>query len=244
MNIFDHLKQLNLTNSEIRIYLFLLENGLMTPPAIARGTKIARTNCYNILNSLKSMDLIEEHRHSKRKAYIASDPESLFRRLDKKRSIVQEILPDLRGIYSTQKNKPKIKFYEGKEQIKEIYLATLKAEKILGIGSTKQLSDFSPKFYTNYLNEIKNRGIIFYDILSHSSKEKGAPEMKNMLKGLYDVNFLPERYKDLPTDILIWDDNIALITLKEPVFGTILNNSLLAETFKIIFDILKDKIQR
>ena len=157
MDIFKQLKELNLTDSEIKIYLFLLENGLNTPPKIAVGTKIARNNCYHILNSLKNLGLAEEHLQDKRKAYVASDPESLYRTLDKKREIVKNILPDLRGLYTRQKNKPKIKYYEGVEQIKEIYLSTLVSDKVMGIGSTKQLSDFLPEFYTHYLNEIKKK---------------------------------------------------------------------------------------
>ena len=62
--------------------------------------------------------------------------------------------------------------------------------------------------------------------------------MKEILRGFYEAHFLPQKYKDFPTDMLIWDDNIALITLEEPIFGTVLTNKLLAQTSKIIFDVL------
>ena len=49
MDIADDLQQLDLTKSEVAVYLSLLESGLSIPPQIATATGIARTNCYNIL---------------------------------------------------------------------------------------------------------------------------------------------------------------------------------------------------
>lgn len=59
--------------------------------------------------------------------------------------------------------------------------------------------------------------------------------MQSILRGLYEARYLPSEHQDFPTDLLIWKDNVALITLQEPIFGTILTNPLLAKTFRIIF---------
>ena len=241
MDIHSQLKQIGLNGSEITVYLFLLENGLSTPPIVSRGTNIARTNCYNILMELKTKGLAEEQTHGKRKAYLANDPESLLRAVEQKKEVIQRILPDLRGLYTIQKNKPKIRFYEGAEQIKEIYRQSLDAEKIMAIGSTNKLSALMPDFLNYYFEEIKNRKIIFYDLLTARSKAP-AEKAKTIIKSLYDVKLLPDKYADQPTDILIWGDNIALITLNEPIFGTILTNKLLAQTFKILFEVIWERI--
>ncbi|MDO8509851.1 MAG: helix-turn-helix domain-containing protein [bacterium] len=240
MDIYTQLKEAGLLRSESTIYLYLLENGLTSPPQIAKGTKIARTNCYHILHNLKERGLIEQQTRGKHKAYLASDPEAITRSLERKKETFNRLLPDLRAIYTTQKNKPKIRFYDGIEQIKEIYLQTLSSKEIFGIGSSKQLSDIAPEFYVKYLEEIKNRGIFFHDILSNPSKEKSGPQMQSILKGFYDLRYLPSKNQDLTTDILIWEDNIALLSLEEPVFGTILTNQSLTKTFKIVFQNLYD----
>ena len=170
MDINAQLKLAGLNHSEITVYLFLLENGLATPPAVARGTKIMRTNCYNILEELKAKGLIEEQAVGKRKAYLAKDPEAILRALEQKKEAIARILPDLRGLYTLQKNKPKIRYYDGLEQVKEIYLSTLVYTKVYGLGSTNKLSTLMPEFYTYHLNEVKKRGIVWYDILSRSSE--------------------------------------------------------------------------
>jgi sugar-specific transcriptional regulator TrmB len=189
------------------------------------------------LQSLKEQGLIEEQEIRNRKAYLASDPESLLRNWQRKKETIEQLLPDLRGIYTTQKNKPKIRFYEGAEQVKEIYENSLLSQEVLAIGSTNQMSILFPEFTRYYFEELKKRQIVFYDVLTHES-EKVAIESKDTLKGLYDFKLLPNEYQDPPTDILIWENNIALITLKEPIFGTVLSNQLLTQTFRTLFKLI------
>ncbi len=113
MIIEQQLRQFGLTPSEITVYLFLLEHGVSSPPQVAKGTKITRTNCYHVLESLKHEGLISEQEKGKRKVYIACDPEALLRRFDLRRESLSQIVPDLRARYVVQKNKPIIKFLTG-----------------------------------------------------------------------------------------------------------------------------------
>jgi sugar-specific transcriptional regulator TrmB len=240
MSIHQQLKSIGLNHSEISVYLFLLENGVSTPPIVSRGTKIARTNCYNVLQALEEKGLIEKNRVGGKKTYVARDPEALLRSWQRKKDTIEQLIPDLRGIYTTQINKPKVQFYEGEYQVQEIYQRSLKAKEIMAIGSTNQLSIALPEFTQYYFRELKRLNIIFYDILSKDS-EKMATNGKDLLKGLYDFRLLGTENKDLPTDILIWDDSIALISLSQPLFGTVLTNKYLAQTFKGLFRLIWDK---
>lgn len=232
------LKLLGLNHSEIRVYLYLLENGLSTPPRVSRGTGITRTNCYNILKELKNKDLIDDQANGKRLAYLASDPASLVRALDRKREAVQQILPDLHGLFTTQKNKPKIQFYDGSERIKEIYLSALSAQKVTALGSFGALDNLLPDFFTSYRSELKKRHIAWRHLLPKSATLPNQAEIKNILNELYDAHFLADKYSDLPISLLIWENNVALITATEPFFGTVLTNPLLAATFNIIFEVM------
>lgn len=234
MDIQTQLQDIGLTKSEGRVYLFLLENGISTPPQIAKATSIARTNCYHILQSLKIKSLIEEQTRGTRKVYLASDPESLIRALEKKKEATTRLLPDLRAMYTTQKHKPKITFYEGFEQVKQIYHMTYGAKEVYALGSIKYLASLHPTFFQSYMQGLKERDIVLHDILSYPSKEHIAQQGAEILKGLYNTRFASEKDGDFPTDILIWDDTIALITLENPIFGTVIMNPLLAQTFKMI----------
>ncbi len=233
---------IGLKKNEIEIYLYLLQNGLSTPPQIAKGTGILRTNCYNILQTLKEKDVIEEQKKGSRRIYIARDPESLKLSLERKVEAVDRILPDLRALYTTQKNKPSFQFFEGFDEVKKIYNMTLSAESIYATGSTDTLSALDPDFFQSYIKKVNSKKIIFYDLLPSLARTKSAQMIRELTNSLYDVKFLPEQYKENLTDLLIWGDNIALICFDEPIFGTIITNPPLAQTFKTLLKIIRDKI--
>lgn len=238
----EQLKNIGLNKNEIRVYWYLLSQGVCTPPQISQGTHIARTHCYNLLRSLQDKQLVREQQKGKRKAYIAQNPKALLASLDRKKQALEEILPDLEALYTTQKNKPKIRFFEGWEQVKEIYYETLSTKEIYSIGSTKHLSEIDIDFFQKYAKLVRQKEIIVHDIISFSSVEKTFQNTKDILKGYYEAQVIPKEFSNFQTDILIWEDNIALITLEEPIFGTVLTNKLFAETFCIIFKVMKEKL--
>ena len=234
MDISEQLKTLDLTKSEIVVYLRLLEFGISTPPQIAKITGIARTNCYNILKALKEKGLIEEQEDGKRKAYFTRDPQALLDALDKKKRAMELLLPDLRALHVTQKNKPKIRFFEGWEAVKEIYNEATRSTEILAIGSTKRLVDLDANFFAQFERTLKERGIILHDILTLSSREVAERTTKPVLKGLYDYVYFPSGAEDMPTDILVWDDSVALMALEAPIFGTVVTSPHIAQSFRVI----------
>jgi len=238
MEILKRLKNIGLNNSEITVYLYLLEFGLSTPPQISKGTKIARTNCYNILRNLKDMGLVTSRMIRNRKAYLANNPNSLVRFIEQKKENVEIVLPDLRALYLEKKNKPSIYFYDGFDQIKEIFNQTLNSKEILAIASTNYLYSLDPVFFLKYQHKLKQKGIVFHDILTHESGKWGAKPAKVILKGFYDIKILPEKYHNNLVSIIIWNEFIAFITYKEPIFGTVIKNSMLADAFRLIFGVM------
>ncbi|HEY4509051.1 MAG TPA: helix-turn-helix domain-containing protein [Candidatus Paceibacterota bacterium] len=238
----NDLKEVGLKKNEVKIYLYLLQNGLSTPPQIAKGTGILRTNCYNTIQTLQEKDVVGEQRKGSRKIYIARDPQSLKLSLARRIEAVDRILPDLRGLYATQKNKPTFQFYDGFEEVKQIYEISLSAESIYATGSMNKLENLDPKFFSKYIKSINKNKIIFYDLLSKDSQSQSFKTITNLTNSLYSTKFMPEQYKESLTDLFVWDNNIALISLDEPIFGTIITNPPLAQTFKTLLKIIWDKI--
>ena len=218
MQIQQKLKQIGLNASESAVYVYLLKNGLSTPPQIAKGTSIARSNTYHILRGLQEKGLIRRQKNRRRFAYMAKNPESLLAQAENIKNATEELLPELRALRRTHANKPSIQFYDGWNEVREIYNASLETESIYAIGSIRKLNDISEEFFTEYQNQLKKRHIIMHDILTANSRELGEKE-KQILAPLYDVRYLNARHGDLPTDMLVWNDNVALISQEEPIFG-------------------------
>lgn len=206
MDIASTLKQFDLNSSEITVYLWLLENGQSSPPIVSRETKIARTNCYHILDQLVLKGLAAKHLEGKRNDYLANPPEALLALLDQKKELARKLLPDLEGLYMLKKSKPKITYFDGLENVKKIYLQSLESGSILYAGLLDRLSNIDNNFQTMYLNEISKRNI-----------------------ALLNVN------KPTPSDFIVWDDSVAFINLNDPAFGTLVVNKDIADGLRLLF---------
>lgn len=244
-SISNKLKSLGLNSSEVAIYLFLLENGVSTILGISKGTNILRTNCYGVIKNLQEKELIQSIKQSGVQKFTANNPHSFLKSIEKKRQLAEEdVIPELLNIYKSQKNKPVIKFYEGKEEVKEIFLQMYEAKEIFGFTSTKKLLPFYPKFFVEWRKELKRRGIFLKDILTDSSREAEAKQVKEELGVFFENRIIPAKYGDVSSDILIWNDNIALITLDEPIFGTVVHSPALVQTFKVMFSMMWSNLGR
>ncbi len=243
MKLQEALSRAGLSHNESIVYLYLLEHGQASPPEISKGTRIILTNLYYVLESLSGKRLIANHVKGKRKIYTAKDPLAVLHNLDEEKKMFESVIPDLRGLLMSKENKPKVKFYDGADEIMHIFALVLEAkDEILGVASTKQLFSRMPEVFIPNLKvqpfaeEIKKRKIFLRDLLTFASGEKAAKRTKKEMGIFYDYHLLPEEYGDIPVDILIWNNSLALISLGKSLFGTVIEDPHLASILKILFN--------
>lgn len=236
MDFSKELTKLGLSKPEIKLYLYLLEQGLSSPPQIIRGTKILRANAYLILKSLEEKGLIDTQPKGKRKLYFAKDPEVLMQNLENRKNVLSDMLPDLRALYKSQKNKPTIKFLYGMEEIKNLFTTTHGKEKVQFILSTNVLFERYPDEFLKYRKEMQKKEIFMHDILTQQSAVTISEQTKEAMGIYYDYRLFEQKYEDMPTSIRIWDDNVALVSFDSPAFGTVITDQALATTFRVMFE--------
>lgn len=240
---YPELSALGLSKSEIAVFIFLLKNGQSSPAQIASGTGIQRPHCYGILESLTAKGLVNAQGiKNKRKTFLARDPQALVEAMRAKQEAVERILPDLRNLYAGHKNKPRIQFFDGAEEVKIVYRLSLQSEAVLGIGSTERIRKAMPDFLEWYLKEVRKRGIVFKDILSGPSATKAVPLAKEIAKALYDAKTLTEKEGEASMDILIWNDSVGFVTFDEPIFGTVVTCKPFAAMFRTLFGALWERM--
>jgi len=238
-NIEARLGEIGLNPSEIRSYLHLLEHGMATPTQLSRGTKILRTNVYHVLALLRQKGLVSEHKRGGKNAFSACDPAALLATWEKKKDTIEDLLPDLRALHAKQENKPSIRFYDGFEQVKEVYRHAIEGPHLFALGSTKRLMELDPEFERWFLKRIKKNKVIVQDILTAESRKDGMGEALLLsMRPLYEHVYLAERFGEMPTDILVWSDSVAIIALNEPIYATVLQNRAVADTFRIMFRVM------
>jgi len=236
MTLSTNLQEIGLTKSEATIYLYLLKSGSSTPPQIANGTKIARPNCYEVLRRLEAQNLLTAHKKGERSIYTAKDPSSLLEQQQQMLKRVGDLLPELQSIHKTKKDKPNIQFLEGFNQVKQIWDRSLEATHIRGITSTEALFKNSPAFFKAYHTKLKKKGTLLQDIITKDSLDAAEWNRENM-GPMYEIKVLPKNYETLPTDILIWNNTVALMNIVHPISATVLTDQHMADTFRILFDL-------
>src|SRR3989344_573125 len=236
MEIKDELKKVGLTGQEIAVYLYLLEQGVSSPPQIAKGTGILRPNTYGTIRELEKKGLIEHQEKGKRLLYIARYPLAILQNLEARRDAISRILPDLRSLFKATKNKPTVRFYYGLEEMKNIFDRIDGAKELLFIISSDKMFEAYPTFFERFRRSITSHQIFVRDILRQRSSVTIARKTKEVMKGYYDFRLFPKRYEDMPTTIRIWNDNVAFVILDEPELGVVLTSKALGATFQVMFE--------
>lgn len=118
------LQKLGLSSKEARVYLAALELGAAPVQQIAKKATVNRPTTYVILESLMKKGLATSVERGKKVLFTAEPPEQLERLLarqqdeiEEKRQDLLKILPELEAIFNLSENRPRVKFYEGKEGI-------------------------------------------------------------------------------------------------------------------------------
>lgn len=119
----EKLMSIGLNQTEIDIYLSLLENGKLTPANISRITGVNRSTAYAAAAELLKKGIIEEDLSGKTKYYVALPPERLrditekkIKELKKQESIINELIPELDLLpKSNNYSIPKVQFINGED---------------------------------------------------------------------------------------------------------------------------------
>lgn len=250
--ILEKIKQLGLSDKEAKVYLTALELGGESVQNIAKKSGVHRATTYQCLEKLEEIGLIVTEIRGKKKKYAGEYPEKLLTNIIdkqnefKKREVeIVNLLPELKAIFNFSKDKPRIKFFEGLDGLKELYQDTLyNNQEVLAFISVsspdKNLRNWLEKEYVK--NRIRKN--IFAKVVAPADREvlnyknKDSQELRETK--LVDVN----KYH-FSIEIDIYGGNkVAFISYsKEEMFGVIIESREVYNTMKFIFQLVWDNIK-
>ncbi|MCX6765463.1 MAG: hypothetical protein NT136_00670 [Candidatus Moranbacteria bacterium] len=242
MEIKSVLKQFGLEGKKADVYLAALELGSATVIEIAKKAEIKRTTGYDILLDLEKLGLISETMKGRRRFFIGEDPENIQKKLKEKESLFSEILPQLKSVYNIKGVKPKIRFYEGKEGLREVYADTLKySGEMLAFASEDVAKVLGTDWVNNYLKTRTKKGIRVRAIMPGTeflTKEIISRD-REQLRTTKTIN--PKKYP-FSIEINIYGyQKVALMSSKEET-GLIIEGAEIYNTMKLIFELLWDNL--
>lgn len=240
MEIKQILEQLGLEGKKADVYLAALELGSSSVIEISKKAGIKRTTCYDILMDLEKEGLISETSKGKKRLFVGEDPEKIQRNLKNKERLFSEILPQLQSIHNVRGAKPKIRFYEGKEGLREVYEDTLKYKtEILGFASDDIMKVLGMDWAMEYLAKRKKNGIWAKGIVPGTEMLKENFISKD-LEQLRITKVIDHKKYPFSIEINIYGhQKVALMSAKEEI-GLIIEGEEIHKTMKLIFQLVWD----
>ena len=232
------LKEIGLTDSEVKIYLALLRLGQAKSGALTKETKLHKSRVYECLNRLIDKGLVSYVTKDFIKYFSATSPERIIdyleerkKEIDAQKENMKSLIFELTKSMNFKEENVETFVFQGKEGLKTIHSDILKhANEIFYIGAKAKVLTEIKYFFENYDKQRVKKGI--------SQKVLCSPELKeDIIKKLALTKYkkLSKNWKSKNVIYLYADKVINVIWEKEPI-AIMIKSSEVVKFYKFIFE--------
>lgn len=237
------LEKIGLKEKEAKIYIALITKGESLANQLAKETKILRSSIYDYLEILLEKGFVSYVIKSGKKYFQAVDPNKILDNFEEKKKeeekTLRDIIPKIKKIQNTSKNKTKTEIFQGKEGIKTVFSYILKEspKEILSYGSSGASYKILPYFMEHWHNQrVKqniNLKIIYNRVQESKERIKKGPSLKKS-----EIRFLP--IKDISlTGTLIYNNKVLMLILNpESPLAIFIESDEISKQYKNDYSIL------
>lgn len=241
----DHLfEQLGLTPKEIQTFMKLLELGAQPVSVVAKYVGLPRSSMYFTLDKLKEIGLVEEFERSGVKymrCVSLEDVGGVFERRQRQLQAAleefQERLPQFAAIANTLSVAPTVRFIEGVEAVRRMYLQeqTQVNKDWRALYNPDVLRQIVPEMFEQK-NYHGDKGQI-REVLVDSPVARTWRDTCKIDPTMF-VKLLPEAVT-FETDISVSEDRIYMMSVKEDqAAGIAIVHPQMAHQMRMLFDML------
>ena len=233
------LKEIGLTNVEIKVFIELSKVDSAMASEIAKKIGIYRTNIYDIFESLIKKGLVSYIIKANRKHFIASKPHKLLNYLKEKEEKIkeqeqqiQELIPILLKLKQPKEEELKAEIYKGKEGLKTLLNDMLNEKKpIYYLGYSAISQKIIPYFFTHW--QKKRVKLKIKRKIITKEQMRNAEAIKTPLT---NVKYLPDEL-NIPISNMIYGNKIwVLIPINEDHISLLIESKKLAQSFFNYFE--------
>ena len=248
----DQLEILGLSANEIKLYLYLLENGKGTIQELMRkpGLNVTRQTIYNIIKQLDDKGLIAFSYYKKHR-YIEVSPignmelhiQRKQEEVDEKKSQIRSLISELKLHKGVKiKHRAEIEIYEGEDEVKKsleiISSEALENSTIKTIFSPDE--DKNKQSMAGFRKKRIKKNICVKGLMSADS-DIPLEELKSYYcnkKSLIETRFLPKDKFLFNSEISIFDNVVSISNFKsKPMVSLIIKDNEIKKTIESLFDI-------
>jgi HTH-type transcriptional regulator, sugar sensing transcriptional regulator len=237
---YRELVHLGLSEKESKVYIAVLELGKTSVQNISKKAEVNRATTYVIIESLMKKGLVSSIDEQKKQFFYAESPEKLkmlfesqeleiIRKLD----YLDKLLPELRALNPKSSDRPIVKYYEGREGVaamnKEFHKAKNQISRMIYsvdmVKKTFEEDERKKSREDRIKSGIKSKVLYTYKNGILETTEDG--ERKKIPYDKFPIN----------ADIAIFDNKIRIASLGDKIFGIIIEDKEIVDTFISIFEL-------
>lgn len=232
------LKDIGLTNGQIKIYLSLLELGETTSGPLIKKSGLQNSVVYNALNQLIKHGLVTYIQKGKRKYFSTTDPKNLIQLIQDKKERVEELVPKLieRRVQVEQKQEAQV--FKGWKGLYNAFNYCMD-----NLPKDSDYIGFPPGYEKDDSEEAK---LFFRELQKKRSQKKYKVKFivnekfrKQVKKYGYYSKFEKPQFKFVtaaPIGIIILGDNILNFTLNPEPVAVIITSKQISESYRDFFN--------
>ena len=239
------LKDLGLTDGEIRVYLALLEIGTSTAGRIIEKSKISPSKIYDVLNRLIDKGLVSYIIEGKTKHFKAAPPKNILNYIERRENELIQHKNEFRKIIPLLEAKQKLEtknfnaqIFEGVSGLITVFDMSIqelkKGDIAYAFGYPAYASELFDAYWREYYKKCDKKGVIrkvIYDYDAWFLKKRTGRKMsyyRYMPKGIVT-----------PSWVLIFNDKVAtVIVTEEQKVCFLVQNKEVAKSYVQYFNLL------
>ncbi len=230
------LKELGLTDYEIKIYLALLEHGQISAYVLAEKTGLYRQAIYDAINRLIEKGYVNSVKEGKSQLYRAIDPEFILEYLNEKTEVFKQVLPNLLGLQKKSTDKIIVETYKGKNAVRICIRDVVNELRKKGgenLCTAVDEKEFEKKY--NLIIDQYERDMIHYKLKERVILKEGVKGILNKRTSTYKT--IPDKFFN-PNPTQIYGDTVSIIILGNPTHLIIIRSKEVAEAYRRQFEFL------
>ncbi|MFA6461798.1 MAG: helix-turn-helix domain-containing protein [Candidatus Woesearchaeota archaeon] len=243
----EYLKEIGLTEGEIKVYLALLQLGSSSSGKIAKEAGVSRSKLYEISEKLIRKGLVSHYERNNVSYFTAAPPQRIIdfignkeKKLEEQKVQFEKMLPYFEGLIGKRETVKEAQVFEGTEGIKNIRETALKEtkpkENFYFFGNPASGHENILGYWDDWNQRRIKKKITSWTIYNQDAQEYGERRKKQPFT---KVKYLPQK-GNTHAWIEIYGDTIAIAMKHETPMSIVIHNKNVAESFKTYFKILWD----
>lgn len=242
----NNLLAAGLSETETRIYEALLTKPEWQPSVLAKNVSESRTNMYKILDRLVDLGLASRFDKNKKLHYRAVNPARLLELARDERAARETAEKELEAhtqlltrMFIKTQEQPAIRFFQGKEQIRDIFIEIAQSSEEVHFISTLAGIDFYGYDHMHNLRMLAVQAGTKRNALTPDTPLATVDYKKTDELFLLTRTWLRHSDYTAPVEWGVFNHKLYIISYGEEALGMIIESPQIAHAFKQLYKLLE-----